>query len=127
MQMVNSEVVLYKKIKRGILKAWKEGHGGNAEEVHLFQGEEGLVLLIPQAMYQAELDLYSNSMGGGRVLNKYIRTLLHTVASDFVPLAEEITGKEMVDVIPLIDLKAGWAMAFYQTKKTHQEYIESNA
>jgi hypothetical protein len=114
--MTNTETTLSKKIMQGILKAWQEGHGGSAEEVHLFQGEEGLVILIPQAMYQAELDLYSNSAGGGRVLNKYIRTLLHTVASDFVPLAEKITGKEMDDVIPLVDLKAGWAMAFYQIK-----------
>jgi hypothetical protein len=104
------------KIMKEILRAWQEGHGGSAEEVHLFQGESGLVLLIPQALYQAELDLYSKSANGGRVLNKYLRTLLHTVALDFIPLAEEITGKNMDDVIPLIDLKAGWAMAFFQNK-----------
>ena len=116
MQTTNSQTALSSKIMQEILAAWKEGHGGSADKVHLFQGEEGLVILIPQALYQAELDLYSNSTGGGRVLNKYIRALLHTVASDFMPLAEEIAGKEMEDVIPLIDLKAGFAMVFYQTK-----------
>lgn len=113
--MTNSESGLSAKIMQEILKAWQEGHGGSAEEVHLFQGEKGLVVLIPQALYQAELDLYSNSSGGGRVLNKYLRTLLHTVALEFSPLAEEITGKSMEDVVPLIDLKTGWAMAFFRT------------
>jgi hypothetical protein len=116
MEMMNSESALSAKIMHEILKAWRDGHGGSAEEVHLFEGEKGLVVLIPQALYQAEMDLYSNSTGGGRVLNKYLRTLLQTVASDFLPLAEEITGKPMDDVVPLIDLKAGWAMAFFRVQ-----------
>ncbi|MBN2044231.1 MAG: hypothetical protein JW757_04350 [Anaerolineales bacterium] len=114
--MENSKTTLSDKIMQEILKAWQDGHGGSAEEVLLFQGAQGLILLIPQALYQAELDLYKNSLGGGRVLNKYLRTLLHTVASEFLPLSEEITGNEVDEVIPLIDLKAGWAMAFYRTK-----------
>jgi hypothetical protein len=116
MEMANSERPLADKIKQEILTAWHEGHGGAAEKVHLFQGEKGLVILIPQALYQAELELYSNSASGGQVLNKYIRTLLHTVASEYLPLAEEITGKAMDDVVPLIDLKAGWAIIFFRAK-----------
>jgi hypothetical protein len=102
------------KIKQEILAAWKEGHGGSAEKVHLLQGEDGLVLLIPKALYQAELDLHRTATGGGKVLNQYLRTLLHTVASDFIPMVEEITGNEVDNVVPLIDLRAGWALAFYQ-------------
>lgn len=102
------------KIKHDILAAWHEGHGGSAEQVHLFQGEEGLVLLIPKALYQAELDLHRTSTGGGRVLNQYLRTLLHTVASDFFPMVEEITERKIDDVVPLIDLRAGYAIAFYR-------------
>ena len=116
MELKKTEGTLSEKIKQEILNAWKEGHGGNAEEVHLFQGEKGLVVLIPQALYQAELDLYSNSPNGGRVLNKYLRTLLITVATDFLPIAEEITGESMDDVVPLIDQKAGWAMAYFRIK-----------
>ena len=116
MQTTNSEAALSARIKQEILKAWQEGHGGSAEEVYLFQGEKGLVVLIPQALYQAELDLYSNSAGGGRVLNKYLRTLLHTVVSEFLPLAEEITEKPVEEVLPLIDLKAGLAIAYFKTK-----------
>lgn len=102
------------KIKQEILAAWKEGHGGSAEKVHLLQGEDGLVLLIPKALYQAELDLHRTATGGGKVLNQYLRTLLHTVASDFIPMVEEITGNEVDNLVPLIDLRAGWALAFYQ-------------
>ena len=116
MHMTRSETALFARIKQEILKAWQEGHGGSAEEVHLFQGEDGLIVLVPQALYQAELDLYSNSSGGGRVLNKYLRTLLYTVTSEFLPLAAEITGKPMDEVVPLIDLKAGWAIAYFRTK-----------
>ncbi len=66
MELTKSEEAMSNKISQEILKAWKVGHGGNAEKVHLFQGEDGLVILIPQALYQAELNLYSNSPGGGR-------------------------------------------------------------
>lgn len=102
------------KIKQELLAAWKEGHGGSAEQVHLLQGDDGIVLLIPKAMYQAELDLHRTATGGGRVLNQYLRTLLHTVASDFIPIIEEISGKKVDEIVPLIDMRAGWAMAFYR-------------
>lgn len=114
MQETNFEDALSDKIRHDIVSAWQEGHGGSADQAHLFQGEEGLVLLIPKALYQAELDLYSNSAGGGRVLNQYLRTLLHTVASDFIPMLEKNTKQTIEEVIPLIDLRAGWAIAFYR-------------
>jgi hypothetical protein len=110
----NIENSVSDKVKQDILAAWKEGHGGSAERVHLLHGEEGLVLLIPKALYQAELDLHRTATGGGKVLNQYLRTLLHTVASEFIPMVEEITGHDIDDVVPLIDLRAGWALAFYR-------------
>jgi hypothetical protein len=114
MEKSNLETERTQKIKQDILTAWQEGHGGSAEQVHLYQGEEGLVLLIPKALYQAELELNRTSTGGGRVLNQYLRTLLHTVASDFIPMMEEIAGKSIREVVPLIDLRAGWAIALYR-------------
>jgi hypothetical protein len=114
MVATNLENSVSDKVKQDILTAWKEGHGGSAESVHLFQGDEGLVLLIPKALYQAELDLHRTATGGGKVLNQYLRTLLHTVASEFIPMVEEITGQKIDDVVPLIDLRAGWALAFYR-------------
>ena len=71
--------------------------------------------MIPRALYQAELELYSNSPGGGRVLNQYIRTILDIIVADFVPKVENIIGVEVKQVIPLIDMDAGWAMAFFKT------------
>ena len=116
MEKINPETRLTGKITQDILTAWQEGHGGSAEQVHLFQGEEGFVLLIPKALYQAELELNRTSTGGGRVLNQYLRTLLHTVASDFIPMIEEIAGETISEVVPLIDLRAGWAIALYLFK-----------
>lgn len=116
MHMMNFEDALSDKIKQDILSAWHEGHGGSAEQALLFQGKEGVVLLIPKALYQAEMDLYSNSAGGGRVLNQYLRTLLHTVASDFIPMLEENTQQTINEVIPLVDLRAGYAIAYYRFK-----------
>jgi hypothetical protein len=114
MVATNIENSVSDKVKQDILAAWKEGHGGSAERVHLLQGEEGLVLLIPKALYQAELDLHRTATGGGKVLNQYLRTLLHTVASEFIPMVEEITEQKIDDIVPLIDLRAGWALAFYR-------------
>jgi len=103
------------RIKQEILSAWKEGHGGHSERVFLTKGEDGLVLLIPKALYQAELDLHRTATGGGKVLNQYLRTLLHSVASEFIPMIEENVKQKIDDVIPLIDLRAGWAIIFYRT------------
>ena len=113
----NLETPLSEKLKREILAAWKEGHGGSSEQVYLTKGEDGMVLLIPKALYQAELDLNRTATGGSRVLYQYLRTLLYNVASEFIPLIEEIIEKEIEDVTPLVDLKAGWAIIFYHTKK----------
>ena len=114
MRNLNFEDAISKKIKQDIVSAWQEGHGGTADNAHLFYGDEGLVLLIPKALYQAEVDLYRNSAGGGRVLNQYLRTLLHTVASEMIPMLEENTNQTIDEVIPLVDLRAGWAIAFYR-------------
>lgn len=114
MQGTNFEDAISEKIKKDIVSAWQEGHGGTADQAYLFQNDEGLVLLIPKALYQAEVELYSNSTGGGRVLNQYLRTLLHTVASELVPMLEENTNQTIDEVIPLVDLRAGWAIAFYR-------------
>ena len=114
MMSTDVETSVTEKIKKEILAAWKEGHGGSAEKVHLLQGDDGLILMIPKALYQAELDLHRTATGGGKVLNQYLRTLLHTVASEFIPMVEEISGNKVGNVVPLIDLRAGWALAFYQ-------------
>jgi hypothetical protein len=108
--------VLPETINQQILKAWQDGHGGDAEQVHSFHGKDGMVLLIPKALYKAELDLHRNAQGGSRVLNQYLRTLLERVASDFIPLVEEDTNQIIEDVIPLIDIRSGWAIVFYRYK-----------
>jgi hypothetical protein len=104
------------KIKQNIVSAWQEGHGGTAEKAHLLHSNDGVVLLIPEALYQAEMTLSRNSGTGGNVLDQYLRTLLHTVASDFVPMLEKNTNQTIDKVIPLVDLHAGWAIAFYRFK-----------
>ena len=109
---IDSDVV--ERIKNSILSAWQEGHGGSATLVHLFEGQEGLVVMIPKALYQAELDLHSNKAGGGKVLNQYLRTLLQTVAAGFIPMVEETTSRQIGEIVPLFDLRAGWAIIFYR-------------
>lgn len=119
MNMQESEKNLPSRIKQQILEAWEAGHGGTPDQVHLLQGDDGMALIIPKALYQAEIDLVKreSSGGGGRVLNQYLRTLLHTVATDFSPMIEEISQQKVEDVVPLIDLRAGWAIAFYRFRK----------
>ncbi|MEJ2759515.1 MAG: hypothetical protein P8046_13625 [Anaerolineales bacterium] len=114
MEQMNIEIDVVERIKQSILTAWQEGHGGSATQVHLFGGQEGLVLMIPKALYQAELDLHSNKAGGGKVLNQYLRTLLQTVAEDFIPMVEETTNQQIGEIVPLFDLRAGWAIIFYR-------------
>ena len=119
MNSQNTDVSLTSRIKQQILEAWQNGHGGSADQVHLLEGEDGLALIIPKALYQPEMDLVKreSSGGSGRVLNQYLRTLLKTVATDFTPTIEEIGGQKVQEVVPLIDLRAGWAIAFYRFEK----------
>ena len=114
MSISNIEAGISEKIKQEIISAWREGHGGTADKVHMFQSDEGMVLLIPGAFYQAEINLYNNSAEGDKVLNQYLSTLLHSVASGLVPMLEENTKQTIGEVIPLVDLFAGWAIAFYR-------------
>lgn len=116
MNMTYFENEISEKIKQNIVSAWQEGHGGTAEKAHLLHSNDGVVLLIPEALYQAEMTLSRNPGAGGNVLDQYLRTLLHTVASDFVPMLEKNTNQTIDQVIPLVDLHAGWAIAFYRFK-----------
>jgi hypothetical protein len=114
MDQMNFETEVSNKLKNEVLSAWHESHGGNASQVNLFIGDEGILLLIPKAFYQAELDLHRTTTGGNRVLNQYLRTLLATVAADFIPKIEALCDKSVDEVIPLIDLREGYVIAFYK-------------
>ena len=116
MDRIHLENGISEKIKQTIVSAWQEGHGGTAEKAHLLHSNDGVVLLIPEALYQAEMTLSRNSGAGENVLDQYLRTLLHAVASEFVPMLEKNTNRTIDKVIPLVDLQAGWAIAFYRFK-----------
>lgn len=117
MKLTEIENSFSEKIKAGILTAWQEGHGGQAEQAHLLQGNDGMVLLIPKALYQAELELSKKLIRGSRVLEEYLRTLGYNISAEQVPLIESYTQQEVNEIIPLIDLQAGWLIVFYQFKK----------
>jgi hypothetical protein len=112
-QHTNSQ---HEKISEVIRNAWQEGHGGSVERAYIFQGEDGLVLMIPKALYQAELNLLRVYSSGASLLYRYLRSLLETVASDLSMEIEAITEKTISEVIPLVDLNAGWAIIFYRLK-----------
>jgi hypothetical protein len=103
-------------IKRYLLDAWQTGHGGDPEHIHFLQGENLISLMIPRAFYQAEKKLFNsaNATSSTRILNQYIRTLLETVADEAVPLIEKYSSRRVTNVIPLIDLEAGWITALYK-------------
>jgi hypothetical protein len=105
---------LTEKLSEIVLDAWQTGHGGNPEEVHLVTSDDSLALMIPKAMYQAEIVLFKNTVTNTRVLDQYLRSLLETIAEDLKPLIEEYSAKTVQQIVPLIDLKAGWIIAFYR-------------
>jgi hypothetical protein len=99
-----------------ILSAWQEGHGGSAEKAHIFRGEDGIVLMIPKALYEAELNLLRYYSNGAKLLDRYLRSLLETVADDIAVEIQESTQQKLGEAIPLVDLTAGWAIIFYTFK-----------
>ncbi len=107
---------LAEEIKQAILDAWQEGHGGTPKQVHLMQNDDGLALLIPEALYQAEIELSRNPAGGTRVLTEYLRTLVSTVSGQLVPQIEKFSGQKVAEIVPLIDLRAGWIISIFRYK-----------
>jgi uncharacterized protein YbcI len=102
-------------LSQHVLEAWRVGHGGNPDEVHILIGDNSIALTIPKAMVQAEKVLFNNTTNT-QVLDQYIRSVLEMIAEDLKPLIEGYTGREVQQVIPLLDLKAGWITAFYRFK-----------
>jgi hypothetical protein len=102
-----------KVLSHRFLEAWQTGHGGNPDEAHILIGDSSLALTIPGAMVKAETALFNKSQNT-RVLDQYLRSVLEMVAEDLIPLIEDYFGREIKQVIPLIDLKAGWITAFYR-------------
>ncbi|MEJ2510429.1 MAG: hypothetical protein P8Y72_02415 [Anaerolineales bacterium] len=116
MKSTDLETSFSEKIKAGILTAWQEGHGGHAEKAHLLQGDDGIALLIPEALYQAEIELSRDTIRGSHLLEEYLRTLVDSISSELIPLIENFAGQEVAEIIPLIDIRAGWMIAFYRFK-----------
>lgn len=104
------------KLKERFLEAWQTGHGGSAEEVHLLTAQDSLAVIIPKAMYQAEIVLFQNTTNSSKVLDHYLRSLLETISNDLEPEIEKHTGREIKEMVPLVDLKAGYITALYRFK-----------
>ena len=104
-----------KKLSQHFLEAWQAGHGGNPDEVHILMGDNSIALAIPKAMVQAETVLFNNTTNT-RVLDQYLRSVLEMIAEDLISTIEDYTGREVMQLVPLIDLKAGWITAFYRFK-----------
>lgn len=109
-----------KKLSQRFLEAWQAGHGGNPDEVHILMGDNSIALAIPRAMVQAEKVLFNNTTNT-RVLDQYLRSVLEMIAEDMSSTIEDYSGREVMQVIPLIDLKAGWITAFYRFKNRVKE------
>lgn len=103
----------YEHLSDAILNAWQEGHGGSAEKAHIFHGKDGIVLMIPKALYEAELNLLRSYSNGSKLLDRYLRSILETVADEIALVFESSTEKTIGQAIPLVDLTAGWAIIFY--------------
>jgi len=101
-------------LKERFLEAWQTGHGGSAERVHLLTAQDSLAVIIPKAMYQAEITLFKNTSHSAKVLDQYLRSLLVTISDELQPEIEEFTGREISNMVPLIDLKAGYITALYR-------------
>lgn len=101
------------KLRERVLEAWKTGHGGTAEQVHLLTDQNNLALIIPKAMYKAEIVLFKNSTHSTQILDQYLRSLLETISDELQSEIEGYMGKEIKEMVPLIDLKAGYITAFY--------------
>lgn len=108
-------------LKQRILSAWKSGHGGSPDTVHLLSGKESLAVIIPKALYQAEIELFKNTAGSSKILDQYLRSLLDTISDGLEGDIEQLTGRQIRQFTPIVDLKSGYITALYSFKSTDQE------
>jgi hypothetical protein len=119
----NTTKTLSVKLKDRVLEAWQVGHGGNPDEVHILVSENSIALILPKAMVQAEIVLFNNT-SNIKALDKYVRSMLEMIAEDLSPFVEDYSGREIEEIVPLIDLKAGWITAFYKFKERAKDSQE---
>ena len=100
-------------LKERVIAAWQAGHGGSAEEVYLLSAENSIAVIIPKAMYQAEIVLFKNTTNSTKILDQYLRSMLEIISDELEPDIEAYAGRPIMEMIPLIDLKAGYITALY--------------
>lgn len=109
-----------KELSQRFLEAWQAGHGGNPEQVHILRGDNSIALAMPRALVQAETVLFNNTTNT-RMLDQYLRSVLEMIAEDLSSAIEDYCGREVMQVIPLIDLKAGWITVLYRFKNQEKD------
>ena len=108
------EKLTEQQLRERVIQAWQAGHGGSAEEVYLLRGEDSLALIIPKAMYQAEIVLFKNTTNNTKILDQYLRSILEIISDEIQSDIEAYAGKRIQEMTPLIDLKAGYISALYR-------------
>ena len=114
--MEEQKIRKYEHLTESILNAWQEGHGGSADKAHIFHGHDGIVLMIPKALYEAELNLLRSYSHGAKLLDRYLRSILDTVADEIAQEIDSNFENTISHATPLVDLTAGWAIIFYSFK-----------
>lgn len=108
-------------LSQRILSAWKSGHGGSPNTVHLLSGKDSLAVIIPRALYLAETELFKNEAGSAKILDQYLRSLVETISDDLQEELEQIAGRQIHKVVPIVDLKGGYITALYHFEALQQE------
>ena len=109
------------KLSQRILSAWQSGHGGSADIAHLLTGKDSMAVIIPRALYQAEIELFKNTPGSAKILDQYLRSLVDAISDDLQQEIETIAGRGIKEVVPIVDLKGGYITAFFRFEATELE------
>ncbi len=109
------------KLSQTILSAWQSGHGGSADTAHLLTGKDSLAVIIPRALYQAEIELFKNTAGSAKILDQYLRSLVDAIADDLQEEIEAIAGRLISEIVPIVDLKGGYITALFRFEPTELE------
>ena len=100
-------------LQQTFASGWEVDHGINAGTSQVLFGEDCMAVIIPQALNQAEIELFRSS-GDHRVFENYIENLVGIIFSEQKAYIEERLKTKVIDILPLIDQRMGWITAFYQ-------------
>lgn len=96
-----------------VLQGWHEAHGVDGGRVCASWGEDRVVVMIEDVLFEAER-LLTQSEQGKVVLEEYVRGLMGVVIEERAQRLSELLGREIVSASVSVHMVEQWVMFIFR-------------